>query len=480
MKRKLSTGALSWPLGLLLFCLPMALEARMPVQTEGESPRDYYQFLFLYDHTLTPGQSEYNFHPFYTTYESSEKAYDFNTFLYPIFYEHGTNYWRKWTFLYLFTGEDRYREKEKKDSDIFLAPLFYWGYGNTEREQYFSIFPFYGRIRNKLGWSEIGFVAFPLYVNWSHRRYQAHSILWPIIMWGGDGAVRSDFRFLPFYSRKLHRGSYDYKSVLWPIFQWGSTDLNKRDPRHHFMFFPFYARKWSDSGDLSSHSILYPFSLVAWGYDRKREASEFRALWFLYQDIEGKNPYISKYVVFPFYASYRYGNPELPYQKSMDFYMLLAGQLTTNSNSIQSEYDFFIPFYYNHDRYYTRENQQAHSLKIWPLFHYYDDPSRGTGWQTISLWPFPDDTMDRVWGPLYSIAEWRTESNGDRYFGMLFRLYSQRWNEQENHVFFAGFDYHNAPKRTEFLLLGGLLGYSHLPDDEGIMRHYINLLWFKL
>ena len=98
MKRKLSTGALSWPLGLLLFCLPMALEARMPVQTEGESPRDYYQFLFLYDHTLTPGQSEYNFHPFYTTYESSEKAYDFNTFLYPIFYEHGTNYWRKWTF----------------------------------------------------------------------------------------------------------------------------------------------------------------------------------------------------------------------------------------------------------------------------------------------------------------------------------------------------------------------------------------------
>ena len=450
------------------------------MQTEGEAQREYYQFLFLYDSTYTAGQYEWTIHPFYSTYHSLERGYEFNTFLYPVFFEHGTNYWKKWTFLYLFTGDDRYRENEKDDSDIFLAPLFYWGYGNTEREHYFSVFPIYGRIRNKLGWSEIGFFAFPLYVNWSHRRYQAHSILWPLIMWGGDGHVRSDFRFWPFYSRKLHRGSYDYKTVAWPIVQWGTTDMNKRDPRHHFMLFPLYGQKWSDSGDMSSYTILYPFSLVAWGHDRKREASEFRALWFLYQDMEGKDPYMKKFVIFPFYASYEFGNPEDNYQKDMHFYLLLAGNLHTKADLVNSDYDFFVPFYYNHHRFYRREEVMAHSLKVWPLFHYYDDPTSATGWQTLSLWPFPDDTVDRIWGPLFSLAEWRTESNGDQYFGMLFRIYSQRWNEQENHIFFAGFDYHNAPERTEFLFLGGLLGYSYLPDEQGNMHNYLNFLWFKI
>ena len=71
------TGQLWLLIAVITLMLPPALEARMPVQAEGEGYRDYYQFLFLYDHTLTPGQSEYNFHPFYTTYESSEKAYDF-------------------------------------------------------------------------------------------------------------------------------------------------------------------------------------------------------------------------------------------------------------------------------------------------------------------------------------------------------------------------------------------------------------------
>ena len=130
-----------FPALMVLLMSAESLQARMPVQIEGEASRDYYQFLFLYDHTSSPGQLEWTIHPLYSTYESDEKAYDFNTVLYPIFYEHGTNYWRKWTFLFLFTGEDRYREKEKQDSDLFLAPLFYWGYGNTEREQYFSIFP---------------------------------------------------------------------------------------------------------------------------------------------------------------------------------------------------------------------------------------------------------------------------------------------------------------------------------------------------
>lgn len=464
-----------------------SLFARMPREVVEEQPRDYFQFLFLYERTSVEDsngnqiQSELFIHPFYGTYSHTDRAYSIRAVLYPVFYSHGTNYWKRWSVLYFWTGEDLYHQDTKNDQDFFLAPFLFWGSGETEEDNYFSVFPIAGTIKDKFGWDELNFFLFPVYSSWERNRYKAYSIVWPLIMWGGDGMRRSDFRVLPLYSSKVHRGKYNMKTVLWPIFQWGSQGLDAKDPRHHFLFLPFYAHKYSESGQMEAYSILYPFSLVAWGRDDAVNAKEFRMFWFLYQNMQSDSPYIRKHVIFPFYAHYQFGSPELEYYKTMDFYLILIGNLRTRSAIIDSSYDFFIPFYYSHSQYYKKEDEYASALKLWPLFHSFSDTNGSNGWQTLTLWPFPDDYIDRTWGPLYSLAEYREHTNGDQHFGLFLRIYSQYWNEEDKRVFLAGFDYRNSTDHFHFRFLGGLLGFQrHRRLESDTFENTLQLFWFDI
>jgi hypothetical protein len=485
----------------LFFLFIESLFARFPQRVQTEGPVRYFEFLFLYDSSYSVEQKDIHVHPFYSSYYNNENAYYFKSFLYPIYYYHGTNYWKTWTFLYFFNGEERYNRKEKSEGEFVLTPLFYWGYGNTEKDQFFSFFPFYGTIKDKLAWEEIHFVLFPLYTSWKYKNYQAYSILWPILMWGGDGYNRSDFRFFPLYSSKVHKGKYNHKTFLWPFFQWGWDDLDKKDPRSFFMFFPFYSQKNSQSGSMYAYSILYPISLFAWGKDEKSKSVDFKFLWILFQYSKSENPYIRRYVIFPFYVHHSSGNPELPYYKEMNFYLILWGNLKTESALIQSNYKFFIPFLYHYYRYYPQEQVSTTNWKLWPLIHYWNDDN-AYGWRIFALWPFPDNFVEKNWGPLYSIIEFAKYENEDKYFSILWRIFSVRWNKQYDdfNLFFAGFHYKNNPYEFEFNFLGGLLGFSKtvvskkeqiplyfypkyaqiLDEKEKESKYNIYFLWFKI
>jgi len=485
---------------IFYFALIFSVDARLPNRVQTEGPIQYYEFLFLYDSSISVEQKEIHLHPFFSRYYNFEKAYYFNTFLYPLYYYHGTNYWRTWTFLYLFNGDDKYNRTEKSEGEIMLTPFFYWGYGNNEKEQFFSFFPFYGTVKDKLSWEEIRFVLFPLYVSWKYKNYQAHSILWPLILWGGDGYKRRDLRIFPFYSSKVHQDKYEHKTFLWPFFQWGSDDLDKKDPRHFFMFFPLYSQKRSESGSMYAYSILYPISLVSWGRDQKAQSFDFRLLWILFQYSKSEKPYIRRWVIFPFYAHYVFGNNELPYYNEMNFYLILLGNLKTESALIQSNYQFFLPFWSHYYRYYPQEQVTTRSWKFWPVMNYWDEEN-AYGWRILSLWPFPDDFFEKNWGPLYSIVEYAKYENQDKYFSMFLRLFSVRWNKQYDdfNLFLAGFYYKNNPYQFEISFLGGLLGFSKtvfskkeqmplyfypkyaslLNDDEKESKYYLHFLWFK-
>ena len=495
--------SLLWLAIFLFWANPLL--ARMPDSATGEEPRDYFQFLFLYESTFTPGQKEIMLHPFYGQYSNDERAYKHKAVLYPIYYNHGTNYWNYQTFLYLFSVENKYHADKKEDNEFMFAPFLFWGAGDTKDEKYFGFFPFYGTLKDKIGYSELSFVMFPLYSSWSYKDYKAHSILWPLIMWASTPELsngerrRNDLRILPFYSSKVHRNKYNHKTLLWPFFSWGSDDLDKKDPRHFLFIFPFYGQKYSQSRTMESYTILWPFSLFAWGKDERRGVKEYRALWFLFQSMKSERPLIEKTVVFPFYAHYKFGSEDKSYYNEMNFYLILFGNLRTQSAIVESSYDFFIPFYYRHRRVYPQENEEVRQWKLWPFASGYSESNGANGWRTLSLWPLPDEYLERSWGPLYSLAEWRHESNGDRYFSVFFRLFSLYWGEDSSRYFFAGFHYTNSPYLFEVGFLGGFLGYSKetvLADDktqlrflpalyksgrpvDAIDKHYLHLFWLK-
>jgi len=459
-------------LGAFLTLPFQSLLARMPTQVDNDGARSYWQFLFLLEKTSSPGQREFIFHPFYSSYSNDEKAYSYSTILYPIFYSHGTNYWRKWTLLYFITGDDFYHEDTQEDTDLFLSPLFNWGRGDNEREHYFSLFPIAGSIHNKLSWSEIHYILFPIYSGWSYKDYSAHAILWPLIMWGSS-PTRSDLRILPFYSSKIHEGKYERRAALWPFIQWGHEDLDKKDPRGYFFFFPLFGRKWSESGEQKAYTALWP--LFSWGWDDnpKRNAFDLNILWFLFQYGYNDDPVVRKRIFFPFYGYYRFEHFE------GTFITPLFTQLKTHSIVAETNYNIliFAPTVWVSDRYYRQERESESYFKIWPLFQYVTDSRGNSGFRTLTLWPFRSDEFERLWGPLYSLFEYQKFENGDRYFATMFRIYSQYWNEKEFHLFFLGFEYHRTELYWSFEFLGGLLGMRRDTPQAGEPYSTMKILW---
>ena len=496
-------------LGLACLGLPAALAAEMPRGMAGETPRRYSQFLFLYESTRSADQSDLVLRlplPIYSRYRNDERAYDFQTVLYPVFWSHGTNHWRKWTFLFFFSGDDTYHADSNRDSDLLLAPLFYWGRGDSEKERYFSFFPLYGTIKNKLSYSEINFVLFPLYVNWTYREYKAHGVLWPLVMWGGS-SVRSELRIFPFYSSKVHEGKYERRSILWPFIQWGREGLDRKEPRGYAFLWPFYARKYSDDDNLSVHAIL-PFFLLpvlvgpadpltklvaavfsfmpfaSWGRDNRTNAKSLNALWFLYQYETNDNPYVRKRIIFPFWGTYRFAD------KEADFYGPFYVKLRTHSLVFESETDVvaaIVPLYWRTDRFYLQDWRKSHFLKMWPFFQYMKDSNGNVSFQTLALWPTRDDDFERLWGPLYGLVEYREFENGDRFFSLFFRIYSQYWNATEFHLFVLGFDFRTTPRYWSASFLNGFVGVQHDypllgPDGkvETSSRNTLQLLWMRI
>ncbi len=469
-----------------LFFLPSSiLEARLPTRVEGDTPRRYWQFIFLLEETRAPGQHEFHFHPFYGRYSNLEKAYRYHYFLYPIFYSHGTNYWQHWTWLYFFTGDDFYHQDKGRDSDLLLGGIFNLGWGSGPEDRYFGLFPIYGRFRQKLSYDEINYILFPLYVNWSYRDYKAHSILWPLTM-RGKSSKRSDLRILPFFSFKTHRNRYRRYSILWPFFQWGHEGLDKKEPRHYFFSFPLFGRKWSDQNNLSVYSFLWlPFlgSFVAYGRDDRSNAKELNLLWFLFHYHRNDDPIIRRLMIFPFYARYHFGSSEqirLPYYKEGIFITPLYANLRTYSATLDSDYKFVVPFYWNMDRYYHKEREVESYVKFWPLFQYISDSEGRREFRSLVLWPFRSDQFERAWGPLYSLVEYNTYSNGDRYFSLLLRLYSRYWNEEESHHFIAGVEWSRTPDYWSLQLLKGLLGYQRHYRRDGEPYSLFKLFWFTI
>nr|OCA01197.1 Uncharacterized protein A9P81_0757 [Leptospira interrogans serovar Copenhageni/Icterohaemorrhagiae] len=204
----------------------------------GEFKSEYDQFWFLYQKEIRAGESELIFRPFYSSYREEKSAYRFQTVLYPIYYSEETKYWKVWTFLFFFTGTSALHEDVGEDSDV-LTPLLFWGWGDTAREKYFGFFPLAGKLRNKIGYSELSFFLFPIYTNWKYKDYEATSILWPFFLYASS-ETREEFRIFPLYSKKVHRGKYERYSILWPFFQWGSTFQDKKEPVHYKLFFSIF------------------------------------------------------------------------------------------------------------------------------------------------------------------------------------------------------------------------------------------------
>ena len=471
--------------GIFLFFLSGGLGARLPTEVDSGGLRDYWQFVFLFDTSSAAGQREYHFHPFYGQYTNYEKAYDYHYFLYPIFQLHGTNYWRRWTWFNLFSGDDFYHKDTGRDSDLLIAPLISVGKGDEGEEDYFGVFPIYGKIKDLFGYDEISYFLFPIYSGWSYKDYKAHSLLWPLTVYG-KSKTRTKHRILPLYSYNKKENKYKRASFLWPLFQWGSEGLDKKEPRHYFLSFPLFGYKWSDQDNLLAWTFLWlPIlgGFASYGRDNVKKEVDYSFLYVLFRHHRSENPGIRRTLIFPFYSYYRYGQLDSeyePYYKEDISIALLFANSRTYSSIVDTDYHYFMPFYWNMKRYYHKEREEESYLKIWPFFQYIENSEGRTEFRSLVLWPWRSDQFEKVWGPYYSLVEYKHHENDDRYFSLLLRLYSQYWNEDESHYFLAGLEWHNTPRHWSFEILGGLFGIHRYAMEEDRGDWAFEFLWFDI
>lgn len=442
----------------------------MPDQFTNPVQGKYEQFWFLYEKETRGNQNLLTFRPFFYSFQDNTTSYRANAYLFPVYYREETNYWYTWTSLFLFTGTGFKHAEGEEESDAILAPLFFWGSGDGPKDQYFSFFPLAGSIRNKISYSRIRFFLFPLYSDWEYKTYKAHSIVWPLVMWGGSES-RSEFRIFPFFSRKIHTGKYERYSLLWPFFQWGEEKLNKKEPTNYKIFFPFYLSKDSEEGNMRSRAFFwFPVinSLFSYGYDRKTGQQNYSALFIFFQYATSEKKDLEKLIFFPFYGYSYVANKEAEFISP--FYI----RLSQNTSHLKSESRFVLPFYSRMVQYFPQTERSDEYTKVWPLFRFHRDADANYTFQTITLLPVRFEAFEEVWEPIVGILEYKKTNSGERRLHLLARLYTQRWAEDYTHIHIPLIAEISKEKTGfSYQFLYGLLGI-----DTRKEKTEFNLLWW--
>lgn len=452
-----------------LLIASVSLYAELPEYPYGENASEYYHFWFLFESEKRPAQDEFIFRPFYSSYRDSLDNYTFKTFLFPLYYSQKKTNWEKWTFLFFFHGDNTNHPDTKADNDLILSPLLMWGTGDAVRENYFGFFPFFGTIKSKIAWSEINFFLFPLYVSWEYKDFKAYSVLWPLILYG-QNEYRKEYRFLPFFSHKSHVGKYSHNSLFWPFFQWGEDRLDKKESTSYKMFFPFYATKSSAYGNMKSYAVLWlPVfgSLFSYGYDRRTSELNFSALFFLFQYGYSDNMDYRKIMFIPFYGHTRFAS------KEFTFITPLYIHLKSDTYQVQSDYHFFIPFFYFMKQYWIKEERSDIYYKFWPFFRWHKDKEGNLDWNAVSLFPIRSSMVERIWDPLWSIIEYKQFINGSKRLHLFMRTYTQIWTKNELYINVPiVFNYYSTPNRTKVEIFNGLFAFERIKK-----KNYYTLFW---
>lgn len=417
---------------ILVFLFRFPLEAKLPTTFTEDIPSDYHQFWFLYESEKRGVQTCFYLRPLYANFKDETTAYRYKAILSPLYYREETNHWYTWTSLFFFSGTGIKHEEGDEEDDILLTPFLFWGKGDTPKENYLSIYPFYGKMKNKLSYQEIRYfifplLLFPLYSEWNYKTYEAKSVLWPLTL-RGKSETRDELRVFPFYSHKVHTGKYKRYSILWPFFQWGEERMDKKEPSSYHLFFPFYLAKDTESGSMKSRAFLwFPIlnSLFSYGYDKKTGQTNYSALFIFLQYTTSEKKDTEKFVIFPFYGHSYYAG------KSAEFITPFYISLSQNTNHLKAKSTFLLPFFSVMKQEFVGTGREDLYWKLWPLIRYHRDAEGNLSWNTISMIPVRFEAMEDIWEPIFSIIEYKKLVNGEKRLHLVTRIYSQRWSDKE-------------------------------------------------
>jgi hypothetical protein len=337
-------------------------------------------------------------------------------FLYPLGkYEDKEGNRRGYLFPISVYKEHEYDGKRKWDFQFF--PFFI---GETEKgEDYFGLFPLYGKLLDRYGKNEIRFYLWPFYSESISEGVRTLNLLWPFFCFI-EGERERGYRIWPFYGQKEEFGVSKSEFVLWPIFMNQTKGLDTEDPVEDRMIFPFYISK--ESKRLESKTFLWPFFSHTRG--RLTGFEQWDLPWPFFQSLKGENLYGIRF--FPIYG---YKEKEGEWKRTFILYPLLKLEEDRTRDVHEETIQVLLL-----NRIQRGENdrgvEQERSFRIWPFFDYKREETGRERFSFLYLVPLKDEGLERNLFPLFQIFRWEKNPQGEMSTNLFWGFYKRMKREE--------------------------------------------------
>jgi hypothetical protein len=370
-----------------------------------------------------------------------------------------------------------------------LFPLYFQQRSEDPDKNYTAVFPFYGRLKNRIFRDEIDFVLWPAYVKTRRRaatasdttddftalpyRYMrarkgditTYNYLFPFVHLRYGSGLRG-WQVWPFVGREhkevTHKtnaweevetiSGHDKLFAAWPLFYNQTTSIGTTNPVHQQAFLPFYSFERSPQRD--STTYVWPLGFTQTD-DRERQFHEIGAPWPFIVFTHGKGkttrrvwPFFSQahndtlqsdFYLWPVYKYNRVRSEPLDRRRTRLFFFLYSDLLEKN----------------------TETGAALHRWDFWPFYTRRRDFEGKERLQVLSiLEPFLPNSksIERDYSPLWAL--WRAESNpqtGAASQSLLWNLYRHE----------------TAPHTKKCSLLFGLFQYQSTPEGKRWRLFYV-------
>jgi len=407
------------------------------------------------------GSKVYAFRPLFYYEANYELKYRSLDIVYPfIGYEEDNqqNQFQALFYLIRYKNFNDYDNLEEKNFSIF--PILDISWSGKEENDYFSLFPIYGKLKNKFSKDQIDYFLFPLYLKTQRKNSHNTHFLWPIFS-KTEGKYVSGFKLWPLfgYMNKVDNQGLEItkesKFFLWPFYSY-KKDLTKGLNLEEKAFFPFYLSSTSTIHE--ARTYLWPFFNVY--VDKLRNQKTYNMPWPFIQYKQGIN--IKSKRFFPFYSyvktknvekgfflwpTYKYKNEILgtDYFKTKSFLFFLYKQDTyydLRKNIIKKEFSSFWPIYS------IDSDLNGYDLRIFsPVESFFSNNVK----------------VRKIWSPLWSVIRIRDDSFSSE-TSILFNFLSYKNNKVDKikevsvNFLLPIISNQSTPKSNKFNVLGGLLG----------------------
>jgi hypothetical protein len=410
-------------------------------------------------------------------------------FLYPLWTYDRFGDQKRWQFLQIINHSTGDFQDETVRRKLTLFPFYFHRKSTDPEQNYTAVWPFYGRLVNRLYYRQIDFAMWPIWVKtqregtvsrspeeeftspffrWREQRrvdVTTYNVLAPFFHYR-EGPGLKGWQALPLFSweRKAvtHRADkwgdeemvpgHRHLTILWPLFFSQDRKLGTLNEEKFRAFLPFFSILRSPYRDSSTY--LWPIGLTI-TEDRARQYKEVGLPWPFIVFAHGEGKTTKR--VFPI-ASYSCNGP----LESRFILWPVWKYNAIHAETLDRRRGRVLWFLYSNT---VEENKDTGDFRrrvdFWPLFTHRKEMDGRRRLQVLALLePFmPNiDSVERDWSPLWSI--WRSESNpktGARSRSLLWNLYRRE----------------SAPDSRKCSLLFGLFQYQSSADRSRVRLFYI-------